>query len=197
MFNERKEGERIYPDEELISSILMGNQQAFRVIINRYSNLLYKIVFGIVRNQKDAEDLTQEAFIQIYQSLSSYQNQGFKTWMVRIATNKAIDFKRRQQRAYEELTDEIEKPIKASIDLQPTQPSPDQELIKLEEKELVHEKLNKAPENYRDVIFAYYIQEKSYKEIAIEQGIEVKTVEMKLYRAKKWMQKHWREEEFR
>jgi RNA polymerase sigma factor (sigma-70 family) len=170
----------------------MGNQEAFRELINRYSNLLYKIVFGIVRNQKDAEDLTQEAFIQIYQSLSSYQNQGFKTWMVRIASNKAIDFKRKQLRNKEELTDQIEEGIDLNIEL-----TPDNQALKREKKEIVHKKLDTVPENYRDMIFAHYILEKSYKEIAVEHGVEVKTVEMKLYRARKWMQKHWREEEFR
>jgi RNA polymerase sigma factor (sigma-70 family) len=149
-----------------------------------------------VRNQKDAEDLTQEAFIQIYQSLSSYQKQGFKTWMVRIATNKAIDFKRKQLRSKEELTEELEQP-QTDLAGHQNQQSPDKQVIQQEKKELVHEKIADVPENYRGVILAYYIQEKSYKEIATEQGIEIKTVEMKLYRARKWMQKHWREEEFR
>jgi RNA polymerase sigma factor (sigma-70 family) len=52
------------------------------------------------------------------------------------------------------------------------------------------------PPNYRDVIYAYYITEKSYKQIADEQQVEVKTIEMKLYRARNWMKKHWKEDDF-
>jgi RNA polymerase sigma factor (sigma-70 family) len=195
-----KEGERILTDEQLIVSVLQGNQQAFRLLLERYSNQIFKIVFGIVRNQKDAEDITQEAFIQIYQSLSSYKNQGFKTWMVRIATNKAIDFNRKQQRRKEDLLEVFEPSYEqfgVDIEQPKSQSPPDVQLIHNEQRQLVQRRLADVPSNYRDVIFAYYIEEKSYNEIANDQGVEVKTIETKLYRARKWMQKHWREEEFR
>ncbi|WP_410990883.1 sigma-70 family RNA polymerase sigma factor [Bacillus cereus] len=69
-------------------------------------------------------------------------------------------------------------------------------LLTKEQKLLIAQKLRELPENYRDVVLAHYLEEKSYQEIALQENIEVKTVEMKLYRARKWIKKHWKEEEF-
>jgi RNA polymerase sigma factor (sigma-70 family) len=56
--------------------------------------------------------------------------------------------------------------------------------------------VNSLPNNYREVIIAYYIEEKSYQQIALEQGVELKTVASKLHRAKLWMKKHWKEDDY-
>ncbi|MGR6013704.1 sigma-70 family RNA polymerase sigma factor [Bacillus paranthracis] len=69
-------------------------------------------------------------------------------------------------------------------------------LLTKEQKLLIAQKLRELPDNYRDVVLAHYLEEKSYQEIALQENIEVKTVEMKLYRARKWIKKHWKEEEF-
>ena len=65
------------------------------------------------------------------------------------------------------------------------------------ERELkIEGSIAQLPNNYRAVIIAYYLEEKSYQQIALEQGVELKTVESKLYRAKQWMRKYWKEEDF-
>lgn len=105
--------------------------------------------------------------------------------------NHAIDTKRKQQRQKEEAT-ESERLTNLYGESDNTVPP----LIKKQEKELLQKRINDMPANYRDVILAYYITEKSYQEIAAEQQVEVKTVETKLYRARKWMRAHWKEEDF-
>ena len=72
----------------------------------------------------------------------------------------------------------------------------EEKLLKKETKRLLHEKLESVPENYRNVLVAFYIEEKSYQEIAREQMVEVKTIETKLYRARKWVKERWKEEDF-
>jgi len=69
-------------------------------------------------------------------------------------------------------------------------------LLKKEQRETVRKRIDELPINYRDVIVAYYITEKNFKEIAEEQHVAVKTVEVKLHRARKWMKKHWKEDDF-
>lgn len=69
-------------------------------------------------------------------------------------------------------------------------------LLQKERHELVREKLNEIPANYRDVIYGFYIAEKSYQQMAEEQKVQVKTIETKLYRAKQWMKTHWKEDDF-
>lgn len=65
-----------------------------------------------------------------------------------------------------------------------------------QQRKLLREKLNDIPDNYRDVIYGYYIAEKSYQQLAEEQNVQVKTIETKLYRARIWLKKHWKEEDF-
>ncbi len=109
--------------------------------------------------------------------------------MARIATNHAIDYKRKKEREKVELSlsNETQEDIKSSHNIEAL-------LLRKEQKLLIAQKLRELPENYRDVVLAHYLEEKSYQEIAAQQNTEVKTVEMKLYRARKWIKKHWKEE---
>ncbi|MEO3948065.1 sigma-70 family RNA polymerase sigma factor [Gorillibacterium sp. CAU 1737] len=189
-----REGEREIEDEAIVAAILSGETEAFRLLVERYRMYLYHVALSVVRNPKDAEDVTQEAFLKIYSALPGYRQQGFKTWITRIATNKAIDHARKMRRRPEQVSDEPEL-----LEGQPESSSPSQEdrLLAKEQRERLQERLGELPANYRDVIVAYYFEEKSYQEIAVMQQVELKTVESKLYRARQWIRRHWKEEEFR
>lgn len=178
-------------DEILIEKVKAGDDQAFRILIERYKNALFKAIFPILRNEKDAEDVTQEVFLKIYYALPQYKSQGLRTWMTRIAINHAIDLKRKKQRQNETVLQPEEFAAISHPDCNVVVP-----LLRKEQKEMVRNRLDEMPSNYRDVIYSYYITEKSYKQIADEQQIEVKAIEMKLYRARSWMKKHWKEDDF-
>ncbi len=156
-----------------------------------YRHYIFQVIFSILRHEEDAQDITQEVFVKIYASLPNYQFRGFKTWITRIATNHAIDYKRKKARENEalSLSKETQESIKSSHNIEAL-------LLTKEQKVLITQKLRELPENYRNVVLAHYLEEKSYQEIAAQQNIEVKTVEMKLYRARKWIKKHWKEEDF-
>ncbi|MFF2589047.1 sigma-70 family RNA polymerase sigma factor [Peribacillus butanolivorans] len=177
--------------DELVEKVRGGNDHAFRILIETYKETIFRNVYSVLRNQKDAEDATQEVFIKIYTSLPQYKNQGFKTWITRIAVNHAIDLKRKRERQKEE-SHEVQ-PSEAHLGL-----SDDVEAVffRNEKQKQVLRKLNDLPEGYRDVVYGYYIQEKTFQQIAEEQQIQVKSVEVKLYRARNWMRKHWKEEDF-
>ncbi|WP_078550836.1 RNA polymerase sigma factor [Litchfieldia alkalitelluris] len=178
-------------DEKLIEKAIAGNEQAFRLLVEKYRHYLYKVVYPVVRNEKDAEDVTQETFIKIYYALPKYQKQGFKTWITRIAMNTAIDVTRKQVRKQESaVDDEILKQVTG------TEVSAAVSLLRKEQREVVRTRIKELPDNYRDVIEDYYITEKNYKQIAEEQNVAVKTVEVKLHRARKWIKKHWKEDDF-
>lgn len=104
--------------------------------------------------------------------------------MARIATNHAIDYKRKKARESEELSlcKEAEENIQSSHNIEAL-------LLTKEQKLLIAQKLRELPENYRDVVLAHYLEEKSYQEIALQEKHRSKTVEMKLYRARKWIKK--------
>lgn len=159
--------------------------------MEKYRTELFRTVYAVLRNQKDAEDATQEVFIKIYHSLPQYENQGFKTWMKRIAVNHAIDMKRKQGRRNEEMVETLQYESLAS-----PQDGVEAEVISIERRRLVRERLEELPDNYREVVFGFYIAEKSYQQMAEEQKVQVKTIETKLYRARHWMKKHWKEDDF-
>ncbi len=128
--------------------------------------------------------------MKMMDALPSYQSQGFKTWLSRIAFNTAIDSYRKKKRRKEELTtfedrSEIFKPNESA------------EKVMLTKERLanIHHAIRNMPETFREVVYRYYIQEKSYMDIARELNLAEKTVEMRLYRARKWMRENWKEEE--
>ncbi|EOR21514.1 RNA polymerase sigma factor SigW [Niallia nealsonii AAU1] len=159
--------------------------------MEKHRDYLFRSIYSVLKDQKEAEDATQEVFIKIYTSLPNYENQGFKTWITRIAVNHAIDMRRKKQRRKEEMTEELESHIGGSL-----ADDVEIEVLKRERQKLVQKRLEEVPANYRDVIYGFYIQEKSYQEMALEQNVQVKTIETKLYRARLWIKTHWKEEEF-
>lgn len=160
-------------------------------MVEKYRNDVFRTIFAVLRDQKEAEDAAQEVFLKIFTSLPHYENQGFKTWMTRIAVNHAIDVKRKLVRRKEEA---VESHVQQAIGT--PKDNVEKELIETERQRLVRNKLNELPDNYRDVIYGFYIAEKSYQELADEQKVQVKTIETKLYRARLWMKKNWKEDDF-
>ncbi|MNI26622.1 ECF RNA polymerase sigma factor SigW [compost metagenome] len=188
----RRGGENIQV-EPIVTRILEGDEDAFRELIHTYRNYLYQVIYTIIRHPKDAEDLTQEVLIRIYFSLPQYQHKGLKTWMTRIAVNKAIDFKRSAQHKLVEVTASLDEWIPKAMG---SHQALDTKLLRDETSELVQHRLDELPQGYQNVLIDFYMKHKTYQQIAEEQGISIKTVESKLYRAKQWARTHWKEEDF-
>ncbi|WP_319830087.1 sigma-70 family RNA polymerase sigma factor [Bacillus solitudinis] len=180
--------------EPLIEKASQGNEHAFRMLIETYKDYVFRCIYGVLHNQKDAEDASQEVWIKIYTSLPQYEQQGFKTWITRIAVNHSIDCKRKKARRGEELVDEV--PEKSEIPQRQTSRGVENIVLRKEQKELVLQHLQEVPESYRVLIEGFYLKEKTYQQLAAEQNVQVKTIETKLYRARLWMRKHWKEEDF-
>jgi len=170
-----------------------GGPGQFRPFVQAYGPYIYRTVYAVLHSPQDAEDVTQEVLLQIYRSLPTCRLDGLKTWVTRIAVNKAIDFKRSKARKREQLVmpaDLEEKPPDLNV------PAVEQLAVAGEEKRHVRDRIAQLPDNYREVIHAYYMEEKSYEQIAAETGLERKSVESRLYRARNWMKRHWRKEDF-
>ncbi len=170
-------GDAVEADEQLVKRVLNGETEHFREIVTRYQTRVYAIAYKVSRHEKDAEDITQDIFLQIYRSLHSYKHHStFSTWLYRVAMNKALDYKRKAPPPTVVLE---ENEYMHQFD------TPESALIKKTERALVMAQLNELPPRYRDMIQYYYVNQYSYKEIAYKLGIAEKTVESRLYRAKK------------
>lgn len=143
----------------------------------------------MLQHPKNTEDVLQEVLIQMSDSLPDYRGQGFKTWITRITVNKAIDFKRKAYENKEEPTDQNmaqEEWVKRGD-------SVEEEVLRKERNQRIRQKINELPPKFKEVVYAYYIEGKSYQEIAETFQLEYKSVESRLYRARKWIQKNWKE----
>ena len=86
-------------EEELIKKLQQGDQQAFKIVVDQYQASVYNTVLSIVQNEEDAEDITQEVFVQVYQSVSSFKGEArFSTWLYRISISKALDHEKKRKR---------------------------------------------------------------------------------------------------
>ncbi|MDX8046209.1 RNA polymerase sigma factor [Gracilibacillus sp. S3-1-1] len=160
------------------------------MLIERYKHHVFKVIYGVIHDDKLAEDLTQETFIKMIDALSSYQHKGFKTWISRIALHKAIDYKRKQSKQMEQLeTFEAFEPASEH-------PLLEEQMVNNDRARQVQHQINNMPEKFQPVIKAYYFEELSYKQIAQKLNVEETTVKMRLYRAKKWMKENWKKEDF-
>ncbi|MDF2670987.1 MAG: hypothetical protein K0R67_3293 [Paenibacillus sp.] len=184
--------------------MLAGDADAFRTIIESHHPYLYRVALSVLHHPKDAEDAVQEAFLKIYFSLAQYQGHGFKTWMTRITVNTAIDHKRKLGRRHETETlvstaseHDLDQIDQHDLVHAAASESVEDALLRKERAHLIARYINEIPDNYRQVVKAFYIDEKSQLQIAAEQGAALKTIESKLYRARHWMKKHWKEEDFR
>lgn len=144
-----------------------------------------------MRDEKEAEDALQEVLLKVFTSLPHYKGEGFKTWMTRIAVNHSIDMKRKQARRREDMVESALNDRFAS-----EREQVETAVMKKEQRLLVLQRLDELPDNYRKVIYDFYIQEKTYQQMAEEQQVQLKTIETRIYRARIWMKKHWKEEDF-
>ncbi len=176
-------------DEDLIRAVLEGGPEHYRPFVQAYGQYIYRTVYAVLQSPHDAEDVTQEVLLQIYRSLPEYRMEGLKTWITRIAVNRAIDHKRKMQRQQETIQDHDQ------LVRQDTAPAAESEAIREVHRQQVRQLIEQLPSNYREVVSAYYMEGKTYEQIATETGLEIKSVESRLYRARHWIKQRWRKED--
>ena len=184
------EGGREVVDEALIEKAKQGNDHAYRLLVEKYQNYIFQAVYGVLRNREDAEDAAQEVFLKIYHSLPKYENQGFKTWIRRIAVNHAIDIKRKKIRRMEDQQVEYEEYYS------PPATSVEHNVLTIERKEMLVKRIEELPKNYQSVVKGFYLEEKTFAELSEEENVKPKSIEVRLFRARQWMKEHWKEDDF-
>lgn len=84
---------------EFIAQLQQGDEAAFKRLVDEWQDMVYNTALGIVQNADDADDITQEVFIQVYQSVSSFKGDSkFSTWLYRITLGKALDHEKKKKR---------------------------------------------------------------------------------------------------
>jgi len=169
--------------KKIINDILSGDTEAFRQIIAENQRLVYHIVFRLVENVSDREDLCQDIFIKIYQNLSGFKfDSKLSTWIGRIAYNSAINYlKKKKIPLYDDQCAES-----VSVETVPAEQRPPDQL--LTSSDLYHHlmvEIKKLPQNYATILSLFHLEEMSYWEIAEIMNIPQGTVKSYLFRARK------------
>lgn len=178
-------------DYELIDEAINGNEAAYGIIMERYKNSLHGIIYRMVRNQEETQDLVQEAFIKAYNALESFNKQySFSTWLFKIASNNCIDHLRKRRLH----TTSIDTPIETkdgsiTQDIPDSSYNPETDVIRNEMINNIHNVIDQLPEKYREVINLRHKQDRSYDEIAIELELPIGTVKARIFRAREILKK--------
>jgi len=180
-------------DNEVIKNILQGDKDKFRQLIEQYEQMVFRTVIGFVHNKDDADDLTQDVFIQAYQSLPHFKgDSAFSTWLYRIAVNASLNKIRKSPgklllQRFENISGN--KSDKDVNSLFRDEDDPENILIRQEHIEFVQRALDTLPENQRTAIVLSKYDDLSQKEIAQIMNTTEGAVEALLQRAKKNLRK--------
>ncbi len=175
-------------DPEWIERAAGGDEDAFGKLVDHYKGYLMAVILPVVRDPDDAQDVLQETFWQLYRSLSSYRGGNLKFWLARIATRKAIDWCRERERHSRELLHS------SPGDLQNrSAASAEEEFFNHRAKSRLATLLQDLPLLYRRTMAGYLLEGKNYRQLADEAGVSVKTVESRLYRARRILRNEYKE----
>jgi len=163
-----------------IRNVLKGDKGAYSYLVNRYSGMVFSMALKLLKNETEAEDLSQEVFVSAFRSLASFKgNAKFSTWIYRITYNKAISQLRKK--SPERATDnELLLEKNGGIEF-------DSNLLSQEEsvERLLGEAIKQLPESEQILIMLHYFEDQSMEEISVISGISVSNVKVKLYRIRK------------
>jgi RNA polymerase sigma-70 factor (ECF subfamily) len=193
--SELKRNESRGEDAALIKRALAGDQKAYKRLRIKYHEAIYNLIYRMIRDKDEVEDLTQEAFIKAFTSLSSFNDEfAFSTWLYKIATNNCIDYIRRKKLQ----TFSIDKPIESResdfiYELPDSTYEPDQELINRQRKKMLEDAISSLPAKYRQVIHLRHVEEKEYQEIAAILKLPLGTVKAHIFRAREMLNKYLRD----
>ena len=176
-------------EEELavIRRVQSGDVNAYEALVAAYEKNVYNLALRMTGNATDAEDMSQEAFLKAYRSLSEFRGDSkFSVWLYRIVSNVCLDFLRKQKRrqAYS-LSVEDDEGEEAQLDIPDIEQSPQELLERKLTREAVHQGLAQLPPDHRQILLLREIQGLSYEEISEALGLEVGTVKSRIFRARK------------
>lgn len=184
----RREAEE---DRALVQRAQEGDKHAFRILVQKHQRRAFSVAIGLLRDENDAREIVQEAFIRVYRSLDKFEgSSSFFTWLYRIVTNLAIDHKRkpsrREHESLEGSQNEDDTPIQlvAPPDLEPGERIHRQQL-----GESIQHALDALPPYHRAVIVMREVEGLSYQEMADAMNVSKGTIMSRLFHARQKLQR--------
>ncbi len=163
-------------DADIIAECLSGRTETFAELMTRYRRLVYNVIYNYTGTREDSDDLYQDVFIRIYQSLGTYNAAyRFSTWATRIAVNACFDWRKKRRETV---------PIESATEVGDARPGPEEQYIAEEQTERVLEAVQGLPDMYRLPVQLFHQEGLSYREIADVLKQPESIVKNRLYRAR-------------
>lgn len=171
-----------WTDEEIIDRVIGGQTALYELLVRRYNQKLYRAVRAVLREDTEAEDVMQEAYVRAYQNLRKFERRAsFGTWVTRIGVNEAIARLKSRQRSETELTEESTLENRA---VETKTNDPEMEMAKSEVRSLLEEAILRLPLDYRTVVMMREVEEMTTAETATALDLTEEAVKVRLHRAR-------------
>ncbi len=177
------------PDNEIARQIALGDREAFELLMRRYNQTLYRTARSILKDDAEAEDAVQEAYMLAYRAMGAFRGDAkLSTWLIRIVVNEAIGRSRKRSRRAEiiQLSGEPEHDAdEAEVNMNEAAPEqPEHAAMRAQTRRLLEGKIDALPDAFRTVFVLRALEELTVEETAATLGIAAATVRTRYFRAK-------------
>lgn len=164
-------------DYELIKKCLAGEQQYFEGLVTRYKKLVYSVVYNMISDKEEVNDVSQEVFIRIYKALDRYNPEfKFSTWAAKLTTNLCLDIIRKKK------LDKV--PIDEIGDVSAGNDTPEAKYLSRERSERIRRAIAGLPEKYRVPVILFHQNGLTYEEMTRVLDEPMTIIKNRLYRAR-------------
>lgn len=173
-------------EKDIIQRVLSGDTNAFEDLVLANQNNVYNLALKMTRNEEDALDISQEAFVKAYQNLSKFRGDSrFSVWLYRLTYNLCIDFLRKKQGPkIVSLNYEDDEGDVAPLEIPDLRDLPEDSAIRSEMRKIIAVSIDELAADHREVLVMREITGMSYDEMAETLGVNIGTVKSRLARAR-------------
>jgi len=173
-------------EQEIIQRVLGGDKNAFEGLVIENQKNVYNLALKMTRNEEDALDVAQEAFVKAFQQLGNFRGDSrFSVWLYRLTYNLCIDFLRKKPKTnIMSLNYEDESGETSPLEIPDLRDLPEDSVLRSELRKNITEGIKELPLKHREVITMREVTGMSYDEIAVTLNINVGTVKSRLARSR-------------
>src|SRR6202162_3848451 len=176
-------------DEEVVARVLAGETAMFEIVMRRHNQRLYRVARAILRNDGEAEDVMQDAYVRAYEHLDQFAGRAkFSTWLTRIAVHEALARQHRGNRyqEWEPMSEREGDPMDRFASLAP---DPEQQASNSEIRTLLEAAVQKLPDTYRTIFMLRDVEDMSTTDAAEVLEITENNIKVRLHRARALLRK--------
>jgi RNA polymerase sigma factor (sigma-70 family) len=179
-------------DAELVAQLQQSSEAAFRTLVARFQGRVYSTAFSLLRSAEEAEDVAQEVFVEVYQTIARFRGEtALSTWLYRLATSRALQHRRRQQaRKRFAFFTSLLGLANQLLHEPPDHAHPQALLEGTQQLQALQQHIGRLPAQQQVAFTLRYEQDLSYAEIAAVLGTSVAAVESLLHRARHTLRQH-------